>query len=38
MSQQGVVSATLFQSTPFLLTSYVLGAHVPQWVVPDALF
>jgi glycine/D-amino acid oxidase-like deaminating enzyme/nitrite reductase/ring-hydroxylating ferredoxin subunit len=38
MGQQGMVTATLFQSKLFLLTSYVLGARVPKGCVPEALF
>jgi hypothetical protein len=33
-----MVSATLCQSTLFLLTSCMLGAHVLQGVAPDTLF
>lgn len=38
MGKQGALTATLFQTRLSLYTSYVLGAHVPQGTVPDALF
>jgi glycine/D-amino acid oxidase-like deaminating enzyme/nitrite reductase/ring-hydroxylating ferredoxin subunit len=38
MGNTGVMNATLFQSKLALYTSYVLGAHLPKDVVPEALF
>jgi len=36
--KNSLVSATLFQSKLALYTSYVLGARIPQGLVPEALF
>ncbi len=38
MGKTGTVSATLFQSKLALYTSYVLGAKLPQGLVPEALY
>lgn len=38
MGNTGIVNATLFQTKLMPYTSYVLGAHLPRGVVPEALF